>query len=182
MYFVNYPHYFSSGAFMMLGLVSLVKRSQFANLSVPKMFGATAKRLPDKIMFFFEDETWTFKQVDEISNKIANYFSSLGYVKGDSVALFMTNRPEYVAVILGLSKIGVIPALINYNLTQDSLAHSIEVSKCRGVICGAELTDGNYGEVYFSELVICQNMDRRYLGYNWSAFYDNYHFWSTICY
>lgn len=127
---------------MMLGLVLLVKRSEYANLSVPKMFCATAKKHPDKTMFYFEEETWTFKQMDEFSNKIANYFLGLGYTKGDAVALFMTNRPEYVAFILGLSKIGVIPALINYNLKQESLLHSIEVSKCRGVLFGAELKEG----------------------------------------
>lgn len=43
---------------------------------------------------------------------------------------------------LGLSKIGVVTALINYNLRQKSLIHSIEVAECRAVIYGDTLQDG----------------------------------------
>ena len=38
--------------------------------------------------------------------RVADFFLAAGYVKGDSVAVFMTNRPEFVCVWLGLSKIG----------------------------------------------------------------------------
>ena len=41
--------------------------------------------------------------------------------KGDIIALIMENRKEYVPIWLGLSKIGVITALINTNLCGDSL-------------------------------------------------------------
>ena len=38
--------------------------------------------------------------------RVANFFLSEGFVKGDSVAVFMANRPEFVCVWLGLAKIG----------------------------------------------------------------------------
>ena len=46
-----------------------------------------------------------YAQVDEMSNRVGNYFSSLGLKKGDTVSLFMENRPEYVCVWLGLCKV-----------------------------------------------------------------------------
>ena len=85
----------------------------------------------------------SFCQVEEYSNRVANYFHSLGYKKGDSIAFFMENRPEYIATWLGLAKIGVTPALINYNLRQDALVHSIQVSNCKAIIYGIELEAGN---------------------------------------
>ena len=78
---------------------------------------------------------------------MANYFESLGYKKGDSVALFMENRPEFVTIWLGLAKIGVVPAFINYNLRHESLVHSVKVANCKAIIFGAELFDG---KIYFS--------------------------------
>ena len=81
--------------------------------------------------------------METYSNRVANYFLSQGYAKGDSVALFMENRPEYVGLWLGLAKIGVIPALINYNLQQDALLHTINVAECRAIIYGLELEEGN---------------------------------------
>ena len=116
----------------MIRLLTLVKKSEWQNLSVPKMFTQTVKRFPQKVMFYFEDETWTFQEVEDYSNQVANYFLSKGYSKGDSIALFMENRPEYVATWLGLAKIGVIPALINYNLKDKALTHTVQVAKCTG--------------------------------------------------
>ena len=118
----------------MIRLLTLVKKSEWQNLSVPKMFTQTVKRFPQKVMFYFEDETWTFQEVEDYSNQVANYFLSKGYSKGDSIALFMENRPEYVATWLGLAKIGVIPALINYNLKDKALTHTVQVAKCTGYV------------------------------------------------
>jgi acyl-CoA synthetase (AMP-forming)/AMP-acid ligase II len=39
-----------------------------------------------------------------------------GFRKGDVVALFMMNRPEFVATWMGLAKVGVVTAFLNHNL------------------------------------------------------------------
>ena len=44
-------------------------------------------------------------QVDELSNRIGNYFASQGIKHGDSVAVFLENRVEYVCLWLGLTKV-----------------------------------------------------------------------------
>jgi solute carrier family 27 fatty acid transporter 1/4 len=51
----------------------------------------------------------------------------------------MENRPEFVATWLGLSKLGVITALINTNLKQQALVHSITIAKSKVIIYGVEL-------------------------------------------
>jgi len=56
---------FFRAAKMMLGLVWLVKKAEWRDWNVAKMFSSTAARMPDKIMLYFEDEKWTFKQVRE---------------------------------------------------------------------------------------------------------------------
>ena len=94
----------------------------------------TAKKHRDKVAFVFEDKYWTFEEVEYFSNKVANYFQSIGYRKGDVVALFMENRPELVFFWLGLAKIGVISALINYNLRKESLSHCISIVNAKGLI------------------------------------------------
>jgi solute carrier family 27 (fatty acid transporter), member 1/4 len=73
---------------------------------------------------------------------VANFFASKGFSRGASVALFMENRPEYVAIWLGLAKVGLVPALINSNLRLQALLHTIKVAKAVGVVYGAELQDG----------------------------------------
>jgi fatty-acyl-CoA synthase len=53
----------------------------------------------------------------------------------------MENRPDYVATWYGMSKIGVVVALINSNLEDESLAHCINISGAKFVITGTEQDD-----------------------------------------
>ena len=57
----------------------------------------------------------------------------------------MENRPEYVGLWLGLSKVGIVPALINTNLLGQPLIHSIQAASATGLIYGAELESAVYG-------------------------------------
>ena len=59
---------------------------------------------------------------------------SIGYQRGDSIAIFMENHPKFMVVLLALAKIGVVTALINCNLTDEGLSHSINIAKCRGCV------------------------------------------------
>ncbi|XP_037033095.1 long-chain fatty acid transport protein 4 [Bradysia coprophila] len=123
-----------------LKLVVLVKRYQRKNVTIGDVFVNLVTKHPNKICFVFEDREWTFNEVNEFSNRIAHHFHSKGFKAGDIVGLFMENRPEFVCIWLGLSKIGVIVPLINTNLRLASLLHSITVANCNALIFGSSLT------------------------------------------
>ena len=53
----------------------------------------------------------------------------------------MENKPEYIGLWFGLSKLGVISALINSNLRNRVLIHSIEIAKPKVLIYASELTE-----------------------------------------
>jgi fatty-acyl-CoA synthase len=53
----------------------------------------------------------------------------------------MTNRPEYVAIWLGITNVGGVVALLNTNLSGPSLAHCIEIVSPKHLIVAAELVD-----------------------------------------
>lgn len=120
--------------YCLLSLQAACLVAKFRNRTVYQMFDRVADKYPDKICFYFEDEQWSFQDVQEYANRIANYFSKQGYRKGDKVAFIMDNRPEYIATWLGLSKIGAIASLININLREDSLKHALEILPHKGLI------------------------------------------------
>lgn len=95
------------------------------NTSVIDAFYEVLKEKPNKVGFRIEDESWTLEQMDVFSNRVANYFRSLGYKKGDEVSLLMENRIEYIGIWVGLAKIGVVPAFINTNQKDKALVHAI---------------------------------------------------------
>lgn len=58
--------------------------------------------------------------------------------------MLLENRPEYIAFWLGLSKIGAVTALINSNLVNQPLLHSITIANSKAVIYGSDYTNGVY--------------------------------------
>lgn len=78
--------------------------------------------------------------MEDYSNKVAELFlKRFKLAKGDCVALLMENKPEYIGIWIGLSKIGVISALINTNLKNEQLIHTMEVAKPKIIIYSDEL-------------------------------------------
>ncbi|XP_010121230.1 PREDICTED: long-chain fatty acid transport protein 1 [Chlamydotis macqueenii] len=106
------------------------------------MFQDVVRRHPDKVALIYEatGERWTFRRLDEYSNAVANYFHQQGFQLGDVIAIFMESRPEFVGLWLGMAKIGVEAALINFNLRLDSLVYCVTASGAKAMIFGGELS------------------------------------------
>ncbi|KAJ8679469.1 hypothetical protein QAD02_015256 [Eretmocerus hayati] len=118
-----------------------IKGHEKKNRSVSDVFQQHVARNPNKAALIYEDQEWTFQQLEDYSNKVAAVFKSHGYKKGDTVGLLLENRPEYVGIWLGLSKLGLIIPLINTNLKKNSLLHSINIGMCQALIYGADFAD-----------------------------------------
>lgn len=95
---------------------------------------------PEKICVIYEDQEWTFRDINEFSNRVANLFHLHGYKRGDVICLLLENRPEFIGIWLGLSKIGIITPLINTNQQGPSLVHSIVVAESNALIYGEQFT------------------------------------------
>ncbi len=99
---------------------------------------ASVDKHPNRPAFAFEGKTLTYAEFDQLANRFASWAKGQGLTRGQTVALFMPNRLEYVAIWYGLSKVGVITALINNNLAGAPLAHCINVSGALHCIVDAE--------------------------------------------
>ncbi|CAG9567342.1 unnamed protein product [Danaus chrysippus] len=108
------------------------------NWSMPDIFHDIVKKHPKKACFLFEDEVWTFQQVEEFSLRVSAVLRAQGVRKGDTVALMASNYPEMPATWLGITRIGAVAPLINTNQTGNTLLHSINIAKCDYVIYGSE--------------------------------------------
>lgn len=129
------------------GLIRLVKTQWFLyklrkrNATVPQVFKENCLADPDRVVFYFEDKQWTMRQLDELSNKVANAFLEYGFQPGQEVAIFMESRPEFVATWLGLAKAGIVSALINTSQRMETLIHSVTVVNCRALIFSNDLSE-----------------------------------------
>jgi fatty-acyl-CoA synthase len=100
---------------------------------------AQADACGDRTFISFEGEEISYAAFDARASQFANWALSIGLKAGDCVALFMENRPDYIAFWAGMAKIAVRTALINYNLTGAGLAHCIKVANARAIVFNPEL-------------------------------------------
>jgi acyl-CoA synthetase (AMP-forming)/AMP-acid ligase II len=93
--------------------------------SLGRSLEAQARARPNQIALYFEDRTFTFAELDQAANRVAHTLGAMGARRGDVLALLMSNRPEYLAVVLGANKLGVAVALLDASLGGDALADAV---------------------------------------------------------
>ena len=98
----------------------------------------TVDRHGANVAFRFEGDIVTYREFEARANRIAHWAVAAGLKPGDVAALFMENRPDYVAAWFGLSKVGVVSGLINSNLTDKALAHCVNIADAKVVITGED--------------------------------------------
>jgi len=84
-------------------------------------------------------ETLSYRQLAARANGYARWAIAEGIEKGDVVALLMPNCPDYLAIWLGITRVGGTVALLNTNLFGAALAHCIAVARTKYIVVGTEL-------------------------------------------
>lgn len=122
------------------GLKQAYLRTSSSPAGLGLAFEKAVKRNPQGIALRFEDQQYSYQALNDWANQLAHYFVSAGFKKGDVIALMIENRPELVATVVALAKLGVISALVNTSQKGQVLAHSINLVEAKAVITGAECT------------------------------------------
>jgi fatty-acyl-CoA synthase len=111
------------------------------SVTFPVLIENLADKFGASLALISGGECLTYRALAERAIRYARWALGEGLAHGDVVCLLMLNCPEYVAIWLGISRIGGIVSLVNTQLTGDSLAHSINIVAPKHVIVGAELVD-----------------------------------------
>lgn len=99
-------------------------------------FEESADKHSANVAFRFDGQLTTYAEFDAQANRIAHWALAHGLKSGDRVALCMDNCPDYVAIWVGLAKVGVVTALINTHLDGDALRHCLTISEASHIIAG----------------------------------------------
>src|SRR5437763_1535948 len=110
------------------------------SVTLPVLIERLAGRFADAPALIGSEGTLGYRELAAAANRYARWGLARGFAPGDVVCLLMKNCPQYLAIWLGLSRIGATVALINTNLTGEPLAHALGIVAPRHVIVGAELS------------------------------------------
>ncbi len=95
-------------------------------------------RARDKIFLYFRDRQVTYGEINLLSNRFAQAFSSIGVRRGDHVAVMLPNCPEWIACWFGLAKMGAVLVAFNTQWKADGLAYALKQTDCRYFVLGSE--------------------------------------------
>ena len=109
------------------------------NLTLPVLIDRLALEFGTAPALVSSAGSLSYRELAARSHQYARFGLAQGLKAGDVAALLMPNCAEYVAVWLGLTRIGVTVALLNTHLAGDALVHSIRIAAPRLALVGAEL-------------------------------------------
>jgi len=105
----------------------------------PAVIEELAEQFGDAPALVSDDENLSFRALHERANRYARWALAQHIRKGDTVCLMMPNRPEYMAIWLGITRAGAAVALLNTNLAGASLAHCIGIVAPKHIIVANNL-------------------------------------------
>src|SRR5580700_548073 len=108
---------------------------------LPAVVDELGQRLGDKPALLSDRECFSYRELTGRARRYARWALAQGVAKGDVVALLMPNRPEYLAIWLGVTRVGGVVALLNTNLVGPSLLHCIDTVKPKYILVDSGLAE-----------------------------------------
>jgi len=100
-----------------------------------EMFLKTVKAMPDQRAIYYFDRPISYSELDRQSSALAAVLKERGVTKGDRVALYLQNIPQFLIGLYGTWKVGAIVVLCNPMFKQRELEYHLNDSGSKGLIC-----------------------------------------------
>ena len=109
--------------------------------TVPDMFDKMADTYSRKVALIFYGKKIHYGKLKELTNRFAAALDGLGVAKGNTVALYLLNSPQYVIAYLGTLKVGAKVTPISPVYTSKEVKHQLEDSEAKTIVCEDILYD-----------------------------------------
>jgi len=107
-------------------------------LNLADVLEAMADSVPDRPAVKTIDRDYSYAELDQRSNRVANHLLSLGVQPGEHVAIHSHNRIEWVDAFYGVLKVRAVPININYKYLREELEYLYDNSDAVAAIVGPE--------------------------------------------
>jgi acyl-CoA synthetase (AMP-forming)/AMP-acid ligase II len=110
-------------------------------LNTTEFLTITNAIVPDRTAIVFEGKRFSFSDLNERSNRLANALAGMGIGKGDRIAILQVNCNEYVEAYYAVAKLGAIFVPLNFRAKQNELTHMLKHSETQVLLLGKRYAD-----------------------------------------
>jgi len=107
---------------------------EYPAASLSDLLKTKAEKYPSKTAIVYFDKPMTYRELDSASDRFATALSDLGVKKGDKVALFLANMPQFVIAYYGVLKIGAIETAISPLYKEREVEHQLSDSEAETIV------------------------------------------------
>ncbi|MCJ7596411.1 MAG: AMP-binding protein [Desulfobacterales bacterium] len=111
------------------------------DVSVPEAFDQMADKYGSKTALIFYGKKISYHELKDLTNRFAAALAALGVSKGDTVAMYLLNCPQYVIAYFGALKAGAKVTPISPVYTSKEVKHQLEDSQAKSIVCEEILYD-----------------------------------------
>jgi len=106
-------------------------------MRVEHFLSSSARRFPDKTALVTPSRRWTYRELDQATDRLAASLAARGLTHGDRVAIFMDNSAEAVIGIFATLKAGAVFSPVNPTTKANKLAYILDNCRAAAIITEA---------------------------------------------
>jgi amino acid adenylation domain-containing protein/non-ribosomal peptide synthase protein (TIGR01720 family) len=110
-----------------------------AAVSIPSLFAEQAARVPDAVALSYGERSWTYRRLDEATNRLAHLLVGHGAGPGRRVALLLPRSDEAIVAILAVLKTGATYVAVDPSVPEARMQFVLDDSAPVAAITTAEL-------------------------------------------
>ncbi len=118
-----------------------IGRNLIGRVNVGDMLVRSAARYPDRLALVDRERRLNYRDFNSLANRTAEALASLGYRRGDAVALMSTNNIEFLAVYYACAKLGIICVPINLFWRHKELGYVLSHAGVKAAVVESELIE-----------------------------------------
>jgi len=103
--------------------------------TVPQAFDEATARAPDRAALVFYGRTIAYRELRDATDRLACALARLGLKKGERVALYLLNSPQFIIAYFAALKCGAVVTPISPVYTSHEVRFQLEDSGARAIIC-----------------------------------------------
>ncbi|MGD0712510.1 MAG: long-chain fatty acid--CoA ligase [Bacteroidales bacterium] len=110
------------------------KNIKYSAVPLQRVLQKTAENYPAQVAIVYDGKEITYAQLDSLSNQFAHALAKLGVTKGDRVAIFLPNAPQFIIAYFGILKVGAVVTAISPLHREREVEYQLCDSEARTVI------------------------------------------------
>jgi long-chain acyl-CoA synthetase len=107
---------------------------EYPQISLSQLLTSTAEKSPQQTAIIYFNRKITYAQLDQTSDRFAAALAAQGVKKGDRVAIFLPNIPQFVIAYYGTLKLGAVETAISPLYKEREVEHQLSDSEAETIV------------------------------------------------